>query len=92
MKKTIWITGTLLAIGIVVILMYFSFFQGKGSSTTPEGTFVKEVGDETRLKVAVVLEETIVKEAGVETEGLKAALIPEGAFIKGAEVEWRQSA
>lgn len=48
MKKTIWITGTLLAIGIAVIIMYFSFFWEKGSSTTPEGTFVKGVEAEWR--------------------------------------------
>lgn len=49
MKKTIWITGTILVVGIVAILMYFSFFRGK--SSTPEGTFVKGVEVECRQNV-----------------------------------------
>ncbi|MDE7299287.1 MAG: hypothetical protein K2N94_10740 [Lachnospiraceae bacterium] len=41
MKKTIWITGIFVVLGIVAVLLYFSLFQEK-SSVMPEGTFVKE--------------------------------------------------
>ncbi len=40
MKKTIWITGVFVVLGILAVILYFSLFREK-SSVMPEGTFVK---------------------------------------------------
>lgn len=40
MKKTIWITGAVVLLGIMAAILYFSF-QPEKKSSMPEGTFVK---------------------------------------------------
>ena len=40
MRKTIWVAGVFVVLGIIAAVLYFSFFQKK-DKTAPEGTFVK---------------------------------------------------
>ena len=89
MKKTIWITGVFVLLGIVAVLLYFSFFTGK-SSSTPEGTFVKRFDSDNIFAGGDWLEEAY-KEQLLSDGEKKAGEQPFSGREKEVE-QWRQSA